>query len=120
MMRGVILALAVGATSLSLTSFDGHAQTVHKPNAALPLDRGWQFRQISADTPSSDLGWMPASVPGEVHLDLLANKRIEDPFYRDSESKLQWIENASWEYRDTFEVSTDLMSRSSVDLVLEG
>ena len=53
---------------------------------------------------TDDNGWLPATVPGDVHLDLLANKKIADPFYRDNESKLQWIENASWEYRLTFDV----------------
>ena len=40
---------------------------------------------------------MPAEVPGVVHLDLLNNNVIEDPFYRMNESKVQWIgkENGS-------------------------
>jgi len=33
-------------------------------------------------------------VPGDVHLDLLKNGNIPDPFYRDNEVKLQWIEKA--------------------------
>jgi beta-mannosidase len=37
--------------------------------------------------------WRPATVPGDVHLDLLANKLIPDPFYRDNEAKLQWIQD---------------------------
>lgn len=87
-------------------------------NVVLTLDHGWQFRQVA--TASSDEGWLPATVPGDVHLDLLANKTIPDPFFRDNESKLQWIEQASWEYRLSFEVSAALLAHSHVDLVFDG
>ncbi|MEZ5069594.1 MAG: hypothetical protein R2751_01155 [Bacteroidales bacterium] len=30
---------------------------------------------------------------------------IPDPFYRDNETNLQWIDKASWEYKCEFEVS---------------
>ena len=59
-------------------------------------------------------------VPGDVHLDLLANKKIDDPFYRDNEPKLLWIEDASWEYRLTFDVTAAMLARSNVDLVFNG
>jgi beta-mannosidase len=87
-------------------------------NAVVTLDHGWQFRQVKAETAESD--WLPASVPGDVHLDLLANKKIPDPFLRDNEAKLQWIENESWEYRTSFEVTPALLARSNVDLVFDG
>ncbi len=65
-------------------------------------------------------GWLPATVPGDVHLDLLANKKIPDPFFRDNEAKLQWIEKESWEYRLNFDVTPALLARSNVDLVFDG
>jgi beta-mannosidase len=89
-------------------------------NTALNLDHGWQFRQGSPGGGTSDGEWLPATVPGDVHLDLLANKRIPDPFYRDDEAKLQWIEQASWEYQDTFEVPAGLAAKANVDLVFDG
>ncbi len=79
-----------------------------------------KFRQITPNPQDAETGWLPATVPGDVHLDLLANKKIDDPFFRDNESKLQWIENASWEYRDTFDVTAALLARSNVDLVFDG
>ena len=94
------------------------AQARTEQNAVLSLDRGWQFRQIKAGVTEAD--WLPAVVPGDVHLDLLANKKIADPFFRDNEAKLQWIENASWEYRLNFEVSPALLARSNLDLVFDG
>jgi beta-mannosidase len=69
-----------------------NAQASIPQNATLALDKGWEFRQVQAGQ-TAEGGWLPAKVPGDVHLDLLANKKIDDPFFRDNESKLQWIEN---------------------------
>ena len=95
------------------------APTSSARNVVLPLDHGWQFRQV-APAQNADTGWLPATVPGDVHLDLLANKKIPDPFYRDNESKLQWIENESWEYRLSFDATPALLSQANVDLVFDG
>jgi beta-mannosidase len=89
-------------------------------NAVVALNHGWQFRQVTAGAGQDENGWLPAAVPGDVHLDLLANKKIPDPFFRDNESKLQWIEKESWEYRLSFEVTPALLARSHVDLVFDG
>jgi beta-mannosidase len=96
------------------------AQAKRAQNAVLALDHGWQFRQVSASPQEPEAGWLPATVPGDVHLDLLANKKIPDPFFRDNEPKLQWIENESWEYRLNFDVTPGLLVRSNVDLVFDG
>jgi beta-mannosidase len=89
-------------------------------NAVLALDQGWQFRQVTLAAQPSESGWLPATVPGDVHLDLLANKKIPDPFVRDNEAKLQWIEKEAWEYRTYFDGSPALLARSQVDLVFDG
>ncbi len=89
-------------------------------NAVLALDHGWQFRQVAPQGQQEESGWLPATVPGDVHLDLLANKKIPDPFFRDNEAKLQWIENESWEYRLSFDVNQDLLAKANLDLVFDG
>jgi beta-mannosidase len=96
------------------------AQSSQAQNTALVLDHGWQFRQVTAGAQDAESGWLPAAVPGDVHLDLLANKKIPDPFFRDNESKLQWIENESWEYRLNFDATPALLARANVDLVFDG
>lgn len=95
------------------------AQAKPGANATLNLDKGWEFRQIT-DGASEEAGWLPATVPGDVHLDLIANRKIPDPFFRANEAKLQWIENASWEYRLTFDVPPETLRRSNLDLVFDG
>jgi len=74
----------------------------------------WQFQQ----TGNSD--WYPARVPGCIHLDLLNNKLIEDPFYRDNEAKVQWIENKDWDYRLIFDIPAEIFSKKHVQLIFEG
>lgn len=85
-----------------------------RPASARTLHEGWRFRQAGTDA------WHRATVPGCVHTDLLAAGLIEDPFYRDNESKLQWIGRAGWEYETTFRVAPELLSRRHVELVFEG
>ena len=120
-------AIALGAVwcvlgVAAMGSGNGAAQAQGKlaQNEVLKLDRGWQFRQVAAGAQDAETGWLPATVPGDVHLDLLANKKIDDPFFRDNEAKLQWIENESFEYRLNFDASPSLMARSNVDLIFDG
>ncbi|HEX6717877.1 MAG TPA: glycoside hydrolase family 2 protein [Pyrinomonadaceae bacterium] len=80
----------------------------------MKIHSGWQFREVGkAD-------WYNATVPGCVHTDLLANKLIEDPFYRDNEKKQQWIDKKDWEYRTTFKVNAQTLEHENVELVFEG
>ena len=118
-MRGGFVCGLLMAAFLFMGAGAGIAQSAH---AVLNLDHGWQFRQTAGageSTPANS-EWLPATVPGDVHLDLLANKKIPDPFYRDDEAKLQWIEQASWEYQDTFDVPAGLVGKANVELVFDG
>ena len=40
---------------------------------SIELNKNWEFRQTGTTA------WMPTTVPGTVHTDLLNNKKIEDP-----------------------------------------
>jgi beta-mannosidase len=115
LLANIVLGFVVYAGMQSTAS----AQSTRAQNATVTLNQGWQFRQVATGQ-GADADWLPATVPGDVHLDLLANKKIPDPFYRDDESKLQWIENASWEYRVSFNVEPALLARANVDLVFDG
>jgi beta-mannosidase len=78
------------------------------------IDQHWRFRQEKAAK------WYPAKIPGEVHVDLLSNKLIPDPFYRDQEKKVQWVEQANWEYQTTFTVGQSLFGQKHINLVFDG
>ena len=49
---------------------------------------------------------LPATVPGCVHTDLIANGKIKDLYYRDNPLKAQWIEQHDFTYTKTFTVNT--------------
>ena len=78
------------------------------------IHSGWQFREVGKTD------WYNATVPGCVHTDLLANKLIDDPFYRDNEKEQQWIDKKDWEYRTTFRVTAQALARENVELVFDG
>src|SRR5215216_4950306 len=78
------------------------------------IHSGWQFREVGKTD------WYNATVPGCVHTDLLANKLIDDPFYRDNEKKQQWIDKKDWEYQTTFKVTPATVERENIELVFEG
>lgn len=58
------------------------------------------------------------TVPGVVHLDLLAADLIPDPYDGDNESALTWIGRTDWEYSRSFTWEPD--SHTDHDLVAEG
>ena len=93
------------------------SQTTRLPSktgkTVMAIDTGWQFHE------AGKTDWYSATVPGCVHTDLLANKLIEDPFYRDNEKKQQWIDKKDWEYSTTFRVSPQTLERENVELVFE-
>ena len=104
---------------LTLTAGASQSQTRTRKESdmrsrTIALDTGWQFREVGKGD------WRPATVPGCVHTDLLNNKLIEDPFYRDNEQKLQWIGKTDWEYQTTFEITPDVLRQPNIDLVFEG
>src|SRR5919199_5408859 len=80
----------------------------------VPITNGWQFRE------AGKADWHPATVPGCVHTDLLADRLIDDPFYRDNEQRLQWIGKTDWEYQTTFNVTPAALARRNVELVFAG
>jgi beta-mannosidase len=92
---------------------------------ARELDRGWEFRAAAGakEIPASAAAtseWHPATVPGVVQTDLLANKFIPDPFYGRNEASLQWIGRTDWQYRTTFNVTDVELRQEHVELVFDG
>jgi len=71
------------------------------------LHSGWEFAEASWKKGSDDHltspGWLAAEVPGHVHLDLVRNGIIADPFSAMNELGCQWVDEKDWSYRTTFE-----------------
>jgi beta-mannosidase len=111
----LITSMAATATALAwepLVSL-GKGAVLSQPRR-LNLNGAWQVSQTGKDD------WIPASVPGCVHTDLLAAGKIPDPFYRDNEKMVQWVGDSDWTYRRTFDVPEDVLKNDRVLLRCEG
>ena len=91
--------------------------------AALPLQAsvstrllhdGWRFRQGNSEL------WHPAEVPGTVHLDLLRERIIEDPFFRLNDRSVQWVDKEDWMYETHFQPTADELQATNQTLVFQG
>lgn len=78
------------------------------------LSDGWRFRQGRSEI------WYPATVPGTVHTDLMANEIIEDPFYRLNERSVQWVDKEDWMYETTLEATPSELRSTNQNLVFYG
>ncbi|MDF1547741.1 MAG: glycoside hydrolase family 2 TIM barrel-domain containing protein [Bacteroidales bacterium] len=80
----------------------------------IEINNKWQLTQVkTGDT-------YQANVPGCVHTDLLANKIIEDPYYRTNEKKQQWIDKEDWSYSTEFELDNDFYTKEHLELIFKG
>ncbi|KAL4783544.1 glycoside hydrolase superfamily [Aspergillus varians] len=81
------------------------------------LKTGWFMKEHGDD--STVNSWLPVKqVPSQVHIDLLVNKKIPDPFLDANELSVQWIAEKDWVYQTTF--LTPEVSRVTTDLVFHG
>lgn len=78
------------------------------------INVGWRFRQGRGEI------WYPATVPGTVHTDLMANEIIEDPFFRLNERAVQWVDKEDWMYETMLTPTADELSAQNQDLVFYG
>lgn len=74
----------------------------------------WQFKN------SKEQKWLTATIPGTVHLDLMNNKLIPDPYKDENEKKVQWVENEDWDYQTNFKISSKELENLNIDLVFNG
>lgn len=63
---------------------------------------------------------IPAKVPGSVYGDLLLQKKMEDPFYRDNEDPALSLMEENFTYRLTFIPESELLSCGRILLRCEG
>lgn len=74
----------------------------------------WQFKN------AKDQNWLSAKIPGVVHLDLMDNKVIPDPYKDENEKKVQWVENEDWDYQTNFKVSSKELENQNIELIFYG
>ena len=64
--------------------------------------------------------WLNAKVPGNIHLDLMSNGLIQDPFFGKNESELQWISDKDWTYRLLFTPNKEIQDRKNKEICFHG
>lgn len=80
----------------------------------ISLNGSWNLFKQDDTTP------IPATVPGCVHTDLLKNRLLDDPFYRDNELRQMWIGETDWRYTRSFTVPAEFVSHDRALLRCHG
>ncbi len=82
---------------------------------AYGLDQGdWRLRAVGETT------WYPVSVPGEVHVALMAAGRIPDPFVGENEHLVKWVAEKDWEFEGIFTPPAELLDSDRIYLHFDG
>ena len=79
----------------------------------------WTAGPASSPSYATSGGSIPATVPGQVHTDLLAAGLLEDPDVGLRESEQMWIGHSQWTYSRRFEWNA-LLSGDRIELVADG
>jgi len=76
-------------------------------------ERHWSSKGVAGE------GAYIAQVPGDVHLDLVRAKVIEEPIFGLNAKKCEWMEEKDWWYSTNFTVDEDFI-QDRVELCFEG
>lgn len=74
----------------------------------------WFFREFSENK------WYKGKVPGCIHLDLMENNLIPDPFKGENENKVQWVEERDWIYQKRFNIHKEFLNYPSIEILFQG
>lgn len=75
----------------------------------------WRAQEGNRDDES-----FPANVPGDIFTDLLAADRIPDPYFRDNNSKVQWVGKRTWRYTRNFIPDAAILRKTFIKLRCHG
>src|SRR5665648_176043 len=104
----------IGLTILTIISLVGCQKKDANLMTTFEISADWSFHQADKED------WLPATVPGCVHTDLMANGKIDDPFYRLNEHDVQWIDKVNWEYKTSFNIDEATLKRDRIALDFKG
>ena len=96
---------------------------------SIRLDGAWSVRPESyacigttglAQVAQAHAGWLPAQVPGEIHLDLMRAGQMPEPSSGTNMPECRWPETKSWWYRTTFTLEPDFLAHERQELIFDG
>ncbi len=93
----------------------------------LSLDRNWYLHEAPLDWDADALqrvlsakdGWLPCSLPCDVHMPLMDAGIIRDPAAADYSFSSEWIEQRSWWFTTVFSANREMLSADLAELTLE-
>ena len=71
------------------------------------LDGNWTLRRADAESPDDTIAF---PVPGDVHSALLAADQLPDPYYRDNELAVDWVNQSGWIIERSFDIKPDTLN----------
>ncbi len=86
----------------------------------IDLKTNWNMWQHTPGSEPPAEQRIPASVPGNVHQDLLRAGLIPNPFVGLNETTVQWVGDADWMYTCTFDVPSSALAATHIDLCFDG
>jgi beta-mannosidase len=78
------------------------------------LDASWSVNELGKTEKFT------AKIPGTIHTDLLAARKIPDPYFGYNDSLVRWIGEKTWEYTCQFLPSEKIWKTHKKELVFEG
>ena len=84
----------------------------------IDLNGTWELQGSAHEAMMDPKGeWIPAQVPGDVHVDLMAAGELDEMYYADTIAKNKWTTEMAWWYRREFTVDS---LESVTELVFKG
>ncbi len=79
----------------------------------IPLEK-WHYREAKTSE------WRSCKVPSMVQENLINDGLLPDPFYRDNEEKVQWVDKKDWVYSCEFNFNDNISSDKPYFLEFDG
>ncbi len=101
------------------------APAISAPKTVVTLDGDWKVRIDPSDMTAvaahkREAKWLAATVPGSVQQDLIAARRVPDPYKGMNEAAIQWAGLTRWQFRREIDVTPAMLARDHLDLVFDG
>ena len=78
------------------------------------INDNWTMRRTDSDR------WLPATVPGSVYGDLLNNRQMENPFWKDNEIEALKLMDYDYEYETSFDADERFLQSTHTVLRFDG